>query len=104
MSIGIYEKEQAEKQPVLVSITLEVENNINKPLEDISEVVSYELVVRDIQKLAEARHYVLAEKFAQDIATACLKYILVKSAKVEVVKTSIMPETSGVGVAIKRLR
>lgn len=104
MSIGIYEKERIEKQPVLLSVLLEVKTNKGKVLNNIHEVVSYEKIVRDIQKLANSCHYNLIERFAEDIAENCLNNSMIEKIDITAIKTQVMPETTGVGVSISRRR
>lgn len=104
MSIGIYERERKAAQTVLATIHLDVESNQSRPLVKVSEIVSYEEVIRDIQTLAASKHYELAERLAEDIASLCLNDKRVRVAEIKVVKTEIMTETTGVGVQIRRTR
>ncbi|MCB1591630.1 MAG: dihydroneopterin aldolase [Alphaproteobacteria bacterium] len=104
MSIGIYEQERVKKQPVLVSVILTVCSNTNRQLEQIEEVISYEEIVRKIQNLAKSRHFNLAERFAEDIAQICFGFNKTLQAEITILKTEILPETSAVGVKIRRFR
>ncbi|MCK5374676.1 MAG: dihydroneopterin aldolase, partial [Alphaproteobacteria bacterium] len=71
MSIGIHDHERENKQRVIINLVLDVASNSNALLEDISEVVSYEDVVNQVDILAKERHYNLVERFAEDIAELC---------------------------------
>jgi len=103
MSAGIYEHERENTQPVLVNVILDVSSNAEASLEDISEVVSYENIVREIEKLAGQCHYELLERFAEDIAQMCLNADdKVLKAEIRVEKTNIIDNTAAVGVHILR--
>lgn len=104
MSIGIYEDERRKMQPVTVTAILEVVTNEGRPLDDIQQVASYETIVREIQRLCASRHYDLAERLAEDIANKCLDHPRITSADISVMKTTIMPETAGVGIQIRRTK
>ena len=105
MSVGIYEHEKAKPQTVIVNVTLDVFTNLNAPLEDIDEVVSYEAIVKQINKLAEKRHYNLLEHFAEDIAQMCLKFEdKIQTVEVRAEKPDIIENAAAVGVHILRSR
>lgn len=102
MSLGIHGHEKNTPQPVLVNIIIEVTTNREQKPKSIGEVISYEEVVRNIQTLSGSRHFDLVEEYAEEIANICLKSNKAVSCHVSVLKTNILPETSGVGVEIKR--
>ncbi len=103
MSIGIYEHEKSRLQTVIINVTLNVSTNHNAPLEDIEEVVSYEDIIKEIEKLADNRHYNLVERFAEDIADMCLKHARkIQSVDVRIEKPDIIENTASVGVQIIR--
>lgn len=105
MSIGIYEHEKTAPQTVIVNVRLDVSTNLNAPMKDIEEVVSYEDIIKQIEKLAVKKHYNLLERFADDIAQMCLNFDdKIQAAEVRAVKPNIIDNTASVGVHIKRSR
>jgi dihydroneopterin aldolase len=102
MSIGIYQEERGKTQPVVVNIILDVTTNKGRTLNAIEEVVSYEHIVRKIKAISKSRHYELIERFAEDIASDCLNDSRIKRIEITAFKTTILPETSGVGICISR--
>lgn len=105
MSVGIYKHEKTKPQTVIVNVTLDVHTNLNAPLEDIDKVVSYETIVQKIEELAAGRHYNLLERFAEDIASMCLKFdYKIRTVEVRVEKPDIIENAAGLGVHILRSR
>lgn len=102
MSLGIYEPEKINTQPVLVNIIIEVLTNRDRKLQEIGDVLSYEDIVKNVKALSASKHFDLVEQFAEEIADLCLSHNAAKSCSVSIIKTQILPETSGVGVKIKR--
>lgn len=101
MSIGIYEQEQAQKQRVLVSVSLGIENKAGSS-DDITDTVSYEEIANLIKEISNKRHYNLVESFAEDIASECLKNERVSKVKVKIEKPDIFDDARSVGIKIKR--
>ena len=102
MSIGIYDFEKSKRQPVLVTIVLDVASNKNKEIKDIGDLVSYEDIVRQVQDLSGSRHYDFVEVFAEEIADLCLKNTKVNACYAKVLKTEILKDCNAVGVEIRR--
>lgn len=101
MSIGIYEHERKKMQPVLINMALDVHRDVNAPLEDIGEVVSYEDIINDIKSLTDKRHYELIERFAEDVISMCFeKYNKITIIDIKIEKTEIIKDVAGVGVHI----
>ena len=105
MSIGIHDHERENKQRVIINLVLDVASNSNALLEDISEVVSYEDVVNQVDILAKERHYNLVERFAEDIAELCFNVDdKVQAVDVRAEKPDIIENIAAVGVHIFRTR
>ena len=102
MSVGIYDHEKEDTQPVVVNITIEVESNKGRQLESIDSVISYEEVVKSITVLSKKKHYNLLEEFAENIACICLEHKNSIKVKVSVDKPDIMRACKTVGIEIIR--
>jgi 7,8-dihydroneopterin aldolase/epimerase/oxygenase len=101
-SIGIYETEKIKPQRIVVNIDLSVEEGSGD--DDISHVVSYEVVVKKVESILAAGHINLVETLCERIAEHCLKDKRVVAARVRVEKPDIIPNARSVGVEIERTR
>jgi 7,8-dihydroneopterin aldolase/epimerase/oxygenase len=100
--IGIYDQEKVNKQRIVVNIDLSVEEGSGD--DDISHVVSYEIVVKKVEAILDAGHINLVETLCERIAESCLKDKRVLAARVRVEKPDIIPNARSVGVEIERVR
>ena len=102
--IGIYPEEKANPQRIIVNIDLSVEEGDDPGSDDISSVVSYELVVKTVERIVAEGHVNLVETLAERIATSCLSDRRVVAARVRIEKPDVISNTRSVGVEIERTR
>ena len=69
--IGIYDQEKLAPQKIIVNIDLSVTEGSGD--DDISHVVSYEIVVKKVEAIIAAGHINLVETLCEKIAAACLR-------------------------------
>jgi dihydroneopterin aldolase len=100
--IGIYDHERQKPQRIIVNIDLSVQEGSGD--DDISHVVSYEIVVKKVEAIIADGHTNLVETLCEKIASACLKDQRVLAARVRVEKPDIIPNARSVGVEIERVR
>ena len=101
-SVGIYQKEKTRKQKVRFNIFITATDNI-KTKNDISDLVSYEDVIKNVKYVINRGHIPLIENLAQDIAK---KYLINKKIlKIEIMieKLETFKETESVGIKIIRM-
>jgi 7,8-dihydroneopterin aldolase/epimerase/oxygenase len=103
-SLGIYPHEKEAPQRIIVNIDLSVFEGKGPEGDDISSVVSYEIVVKKVEAIVEAGHTNLVETLAEQIAASCLKDRRVLAARVRIEKPDIIPNAKSVGVEIERAR
>jgi dihydroneopterin aldolase len=72
--------------------------------DDISHVVSYEVVVKKVEAIIAEGHTNLVETLCEKIAASCLRDKRVMAARVRVEKPDIIPNARSVGVEIERQR
>jgi dihydroneopterin aldolase len=101
-SIGIYEQEKLKPQRIIVNIDLSVQEGSGD--DDISHVVSYEIIVKKVEAIIAEGHTNLVETLCEKIAATCLKDSRVMAARVRVEKPDIIPNARSVGVEIERTR
>jgi dihydroneopterin aldolase len=102
--IGIYEHEKVKPQRIVVNIDLSVHEGPNAADDDISHVVSYEIVVKKVEAIIAEGHINLVETLCEKIAAACLKDKRVAAARVRIEKPDIIANARSVGVEIERVR
>ena len=102
--IGIHDAEKIKPQRIVVSIDLSVQELDSPMPDDISHVVSYEIVVKKCEAIVAEGHVNLVETLAEKFAEACLKDKRVAAARVRIEKPDIIPNAKSVGVEIERAR
>jgi dihydroneopterin aldolase len=103
-TLGIYDYEKTEPQRIVINIDLSVEEGSNPGADDISHVVSYEIVVKKVEAIIAEGHINLVETLCERIAAACLKDRRVMAARVRVEKPDVIKNARSVGVEIERTR
>lgn len=102
--IGIYDHEKRDPQRIIVNIDLSVKEGHGPQDDDISHVVSYEIVVKKVESIIAEGHTNLVETLCEKIAAACLRDRRVVAARVRVEKPDIIANARSVGVEIERQR
>ena len=102
--IGIYAHEKQGAQPVRINIDLTVREEDSDIADQIDNVVCYEDVVKQVEKIIENGHLNLVETLAEEIAAACLEDPRVTVARVRVEKLKAITNAASVGVEIERTR
>ena len=82
--LGIHEHEKVTPQRIIVNIDLSVREGDNPLIDDISNVVSYEIVVKKVDAIIARGHVNLVETLCELIAAACLKDRRVVAARVRI--------------------
>jgi dihydroneopterin aldolase len=100
--LGIYEHEKRDPQRIIVNIDLSVHEGAAPLADDISQVVSYEVVVKKVEKIVADGHVNLVETLAELIAQSCLKDKRVAAARVRIEKPDIIKNARSVGIEIER--
>lgn len=104
MSIGVYEFEKKAPQRVCVNVEAYVELPDMLDGDNINDVVSYEPIVDEAERLASNGHTNLVETLAQKLADFCLQDDRVSGVMVRVEKLDIFDNAAGVGIEIARTR
>ncbi len=101
-SIGVFEHEKLSRQPVIISLKLDIEPLESTDNHRLDNVVRYDLICENITTLVQSAHIDLVETLAEQIAHICLSYERCSGVEVSVVKPSAINNASGVGVEIYR--
>ena len=107
-SIGIHPHERRDRQNIIVSVDLSIEENAASSPSDvpqhISDVVCYENITNLISDLVKDKHIDLVEQLAEEIAQLCLNLPRVTLARVKVAKPDAIESAGSVGVTIERFK
>src|SRR4030042_3806256 len=90
-TLGIHEHEKLTPQRIIVSIDLSVREGEGPMHDDISNVVSYENIVKKVEAIIAQGHVNLVETLADLFAAACLKDKRVMAARGGIAKPDIIP-------------
>ncbi|MDE2445360.1 MAG: dihydroneopterin aldolase [Alphaproteobacteria bacterium] len=102
--IGIYDHEKVNPQRIVVNIDLSVQEADGPISDEISHVVSYEIIAKKVETIVAEGHVNLVETLAERFAEACLRDKRVAAARVRIEKPDIIPNARSVGVEIERSR
>jgi dihydroneopterin aldolase len=114
-SIGVHAFEHEATQRIRINLDLGVEDDGAAPLsraapraavgpDELSRVVDYEAVARQVRGIVAAGHVRLLETLAERIAEASLADPRVNLVRVRIEKLDIFADTTSVGVEIERRR
>jgi dihydroneopterin aldolase len=102
--LGIYPEEKTKPQRIIVNIDLSVKEGDDPVSDNIKNVVSYEIVVKKVERIVAQGHVNLIETLAELIAIACLEDKRVMAARVRIEKPDVIRNARSVGVEIERVR
>lgn len=100
--IGIYPREKAMPQTVVLDLSMGVSTASAGASDDIRDTIDYAVVVERLRQELAARHFNLLEKLAEFIATLILETYAAQWVRVSVAKLGILPGVRRVGVVIER--
>jgi dihydroneopterin aldolase len=103
-SVGVYEVEHRYEQRVVISLSLEVDDDYDGRSERLDKVLDYGALVEAVERIAQAAHFKLIETLAERIADHCLSDRRVRTALVRIEKPDIIPNCRSVGIEILRAR
>jgi len=112
-SIGVHPHEHATQQRIRINLDLGVEDDgarafsrapVGRPMgrEELSRVVDYEVVARQVRAVVASGHVMLVETLAERIAEKCLTDPRVQLIRVRVEKLDVFADAISAGVEIER--
>jgi dihydroneopterin aldolase len=99
--IGAFEEEKYEKQRVRFQVEVWVHPARRAAADDVSRVVSYDLIVQAIHSVIEGGHINLLETLAERVAAKCLAHRRAARARIVIEKLDRL-EGASLGVEIER--
>jgi 7,8-dihydroneopterin aldolase/epimerase/oxygenase len=101
-SIGVYEHEHRDRQPVVVSLSIEVVDAYDGGSDKLIDVYDYDIAIRAIRSTVESGHYNLIETLAEWIAAEILTDQRVTSIRVRIEKPAVLTACKSLGIEIER--
>jgi dihydroneopterin aldolase len=103
-SIGVYEHEHRDRQPVVISLTLGVSDIYDGDSDKLLDVYDYDIAIRAIRETVEAGHYNLIETLAETLSRRVLTDRRVNTARVRIEKPAVLTACRSIGIEIERSR
>ena len=100
-SIGVLDHERAQRQTLIVSITLEIDET-PLPNDHIDNAVDYRKPVDHARAILNEGHIDLVETFADRLAIACLDEPGVLNVRIRIEKPAAIPGAAAAGVELFR--
>jgi len=100
--VGINPDERVNKQDVVVNLTLYADLRRAGLSDDIADTVDYKAVKQAVLELVEGSSFLLVERLAEAVASACLAQPGVRKVRVLVEKPAALRFARTVGVEIFR--
>jgi dihydroneopterin aldolase len=104
-SIGVYARERAGAQRLVVSVDLFVALSASTPRHDrVEEVIDYDFVRETVRQRIGRGHINLQETLVDDLAAALLDKAGVVAVRVSTEKPDVYDDVAGVGVEVFRFK
>lgn len=100
--IGIYPREKAMPQTVVLDIQMGVSTASAGASDDIGDTIDYAVVTERLRCELASRHFNLLEKLAEFVATLILEDYAAQWVRIAVAKLGMMKGVKRVGVIIER--
>lgn len=101
-SIGVYEHEHRDCQPVVISLWLDVDDTYDGESDKLIDVYDYDIAIRAIRETVAAGHYNLIETLAESLAACVLTDERVRTARVRIEKPAVLTACKSIGIEIVR--
>jgi dihydroneopterin aldolase len=104
-NIGVYDRERAGAQRLIVNVDLFVALSASTPRHDsVEEVIDYDFVRETVRRRIGRGHVNLQETLVDDLAGALLAHPGVVAVRVCTEKPDVYDDVAGVGVEVLRFR
>ena len=101
-SIGVYEHEHRDRQPVIISLSMDVTDIYDGASDKLIDVYDYDIAISAIRETVDAGHYNLIETLAEAIARLVLTDHRVITARVRIEKPAVLTACRSLGIEIER--
>ena len=104
-NIGIYDRERAGAQRLIVNVDVFVSLAASTPRHDrVEEVIDYDFVRETVRRRIERGHVNLQETLIDDLARALLSHPGVVAVRICTEKPDVYEDVAGVGIEVLRFK
>ena len=104
MFIGIHDFEKRKKQRVKFNITITTDSKIEPNRKELSSILDYEKVIKNLTLLVGKKHFDLLEELSESIFEMIFNYKLVKKVNLKLEKLDIIKEAESVGIEVTKIK
>ena len=104
MFIGIHDFEKRKKQRVKFNITITTDSKIEPNKKELSTILDYEKVIKNLTLLVGKKHYDLLEELSESIFEMIFKSKLVKKVDLKLEKLDIIKNAESVGIEVSKIK
>ena len=104
MFIGIHDFEKRKKQRVKFNITITTDSKIEPNKKELSTILDYEKVIKNLTLLVGKKHYDLLEELSESIFEMIFKNKLVKKVNLKLEKLDIIKNAESVGIEVAKIK
>ena len=104
MFIGIHDFEKRKKQRVKFNITITTDSKIEPNKKELSTILDYEKVIKNLNLLVGKKHYDLLEELSESIFEMIFNNKLVKKVNLKLEKLDIIKNAESVGIEVSKIK
>ena len=104
MFIGIHDFEKRKKQRVKFNITITTDSKIEPNKKELSTILDYEQVIKNLTLLVGKKHYDLLEELSESIFEIIFKNKIVKKVNLKLEKLDIIKNAESVGIEVSKIK
>ena len=96
-SIGFHDFELEQKQRLLVSVELRLDEDHASDADDVADLLDYDFIRQEISDLVGSKHFNLQETLADEIMALCQAKPGVTGVRITTKKPDVYPDCAAVG-------
>tara|TARA_B100001029_G_scaffold175420_1_gene176829 strand:- start:605 stop:1009 length:405 start_codon:yes stop_codon:yes gene_type:complete len=100
--VGIHPFEKKKKQRVKFNVGITLEPSLFSNSTDMTSIVNYETVIKNIKNIVKKKHYLLLEDLADEIFLKLFREKKMKKIRLRIEKLDIIKNTSSVGIEVEK--
>ena len=104
MFIGLHDFEKRKKQRVKFNITITTDSKTEPNKKELSTILDYEKVIKNLTLLVEKKHYDLLEELSESIFEMIFSNKLVKKVNLKLEKLDIIKNAESVGIEVSKIK
>jgi dihydroneopterin aldolase len=102
--VGIHNFEKKKKQRVRFNIEINTDPNLKPNNKDLSTIVNYETVIKNIKIQVKKQHHELLEDLAEKIFRIIFQNRIVKKVNLRIEKLDVIKNSESVGIDFSKSR